>query len=320
MEKLAHYANFSFEYDLFNSITPQERMRINSELDYLFHLWGEESLLAVHELLPKDYISKIEALGFPKIHQTLFNEHSEYKNWVGSLGDIELERKLNSKITSFDLRNKLYPQPFDQFTFSTSEEFYNRSQKEKTYIIKKPYEMSGRGFRVVKPGMKLDLKSNGETFIAEEFVEILENISYIRAGKETYIIRHQNTKKFAYSGSYYYSNPNDVFQKIQGWKASFKEQLEKVVKAYDLIGAGDYFSIDGYIYKYENDLLFNPLGEVNHRKTMGMIGHKIHQRLASHKDILILFQPQKLIPENKHLLLSPPNRHFGLFLCENHNS
>jgi hypothetical protein len=314
MEEIVHYANFSFEFDLYQRLSSKKAAQYNKELDYLYSLFGECAPLAVHSLWEEEYLDRLVKLGYQRPKLVPYKQNENYQLWVGDPTNLKLEQKLNSKITSLNQREKYREQPFHSFIFQNASEFESQAKEGVEYLVKSPYAMSGEFFYKYRKGDSVDLPTISHDWIAEEYLEIVENISLVKIQNEYHFLRHLPSHKFAYAGTYYYPTIREFRQSLVPiWSPEFEEQLLDVARLYESLGAGEYFSIDAFLYRYKGQLHFNPLSEVNHRKTMGMITRKIGEHLLLNRSGMVSFNPSSRALSGA-VELSPGSRRFKLQL------
>lgn len=306
---IANKVNINYEFDLFE-ITHDEN-KINNELEYLYFLALDDAIaLFSNRDYSVEYLKHLEKIGFhiPAITR----KATHLTNWWGSLKDRELEKQLNSKVTSLKVAQKLgISHPASKIIEEESILLQHLKQfSQMKWVLKDPHLFSGKGFRF------FETDSASEIVIDQEY--ILEPWLNRKFDFGTIVYPDGSIKKHwnitdssgAYKGTFVKENgPNFPFEYPD-------EAISKVVKAYRELGATSTFSIDSMVYLDGETLKVLPLVEVNYRRSLGYIAHQIRKRLQ-HKMGLIFLLPSK---KHSHMKdhpslykLSPDDCYFSLY-------
>lgn len=220
----------------------------------------------------------------------LINKSDFSQNWWGDYQQIDLERKLNSKITSAEL---IQNHKWCERTFVIREDNdINFVPFDRTYLVKNPYGMSGQRFLTIDPALphgylifqiKQWIKSG--PLIVEPLLNRKFDFScYVFS--ETSQIYYQNMvdKHYQYKGTVFfnYLKPdiehlsfyNDL--SLKHWH-DYQHQVKEIISFYKELKPISGFSIDSFIY-FEDELKIRALSEVNYRRTMGRVTYELAKK------------------------------------------
>ncbi len=249
---------------------------INQALEFLALFIDDRPLLS-QKAYSEEYLKHVE--NFTGRRPTIIKA-SGWENWWGSLANIELERKLNSKEMSAELNLKEgWCQ--DTHIIKSSKDFPELREGQK-YLAKNPHGMSGQNFYLVS---KTDLNS-----LIKSFPVILEPLLNRVADFSHYVfpngmrVCYQNIvdKRYQYRGTVFrdFTNPTlerlKFYQEIdpEEWK-KFQLALDKIVEVYETAELKSGFSVDSFIYQDQGELKIRYLSEVNYRRTMGEVAFEL---------------------------------------------
>lgn len=279
--------NLDYEFALFD-----QNYRINNPqyenmikmFEYVF-FWinqsTEASLSNVAEYSSK-YIDYLKTTG---VSSTALRQTKDFTNWWGLLNDFELEKKLNSKITSALIGKEHQWGLFNGEIVSSMENVKGHIDifEIEDWIIKDPYAFSGKGFyRFQKSrlnALELNIFNDKKDFILEPYHKRVLDIG------KTYLLEQGRViesfcvgsviKNNAYRGGWS-TRDQSLFDKCV--KDIYLLDLEEYHHATDLIlqeylkmGAKDNVQIDSFFYWDNGQIKLYPLVEVNYRKTMGLM-------------------------------------------------
>lgn len=314
-------ANFDYEYQLYGlNSAPVSDFSKNLECLYFFSENTSAELLTQNQY-SEEYLNYVaETTGrFPTITRT-----GPAQFWWGSLTDIELERKLNSKITStqFAIENNL---AHDQTRIIKSVDEVACSSSSLTMVLKDPHQMAGRGFFQFdqsKIGQAQKWAAGKFPLIQEPWLKKNHDIgTYCFANGEMISYLNFSNQQGNYKGTRIWADPVDQLSELKSLNLDlFLENMTKIRDYYRAIGATDGFSIDSFTY--EDHCYY--LSEVNYRKTMGWTAYQMRKFLQQQKvGSLIIHKRQKIYKTVKELLalinhpdiilISPPENSFLLF-------
>ena len=143
---IEHRVNIDFEYELFDprfKASNRKYKKLCEEYEFIYFFMEKTELcLSTNRQYDQDYLYYIESIIENKIKLTDYNDNAI--TWWGSFEDIELEKKLNSKETSFKISEKLMILPEHSYLVKDAINWPKLNQNFK-YLIKNPFMMSGRG-------------------------------------------------------------------------------------------------------------------------------------------------------------------------------
>ncbi|MFZ8933752.1 MAG: hypothetical protein ACO2ZP_07635 [Bacteriovoracaceae bacterium] len=263
-----YFTNFNYEAQLQNKVrsTTLSQKEINRNYEFVyFFMEKEPSILINQNEYSQEYLEHISSLVLivPRF-QTIDDDVSF---WWGRLEDFELERKLNSKITSTKLAQRLKMCSAEtELIFSEKElqQYINRNSSCKDFFIRLPFSVSGQGCFRYQKGSKVSKRVKfDEGIIIEPYFQNVENFGcYISPTGE--FVRWKNfiTNNGRYIGG----------RILDGGKplTDYKAEMMIVLNEYMNLGAKEAIQVDSFSYEDKGVLKWYPLCEVNYRKTMGM--------------------------------------------------
>lgn len=277
---------------------------INQSIEYLaFFL--EAAPLFTSKKYSAPYLTYVESITghLPRIvHQ------GKAELWWGKLQNEGVERLLNSKITSTQLMLK---QGWGQDLHILKEvKDFEKLDLSKNFIIKDPFEMSGRGFTLLREYPSEDESKAWESkfqkspLIAEPLLERRYDFShYLFPDGHTICYQNLVDGRFQYKGTAFENwrdaKPENLpfYSEIDAseWK-HFQDALLTIRLVYQQLSQGLSeevgFSVDSFIYKQESKLKIHIMSEVNFRKTMGFICYLLAQKYAQQSPwARLLIQP-----------------------------
>lgn len=246
--------------------------KINESLEFLAFFLDERPVVTSKKY-SHEYFRYIELLT-DKAPHTVPEGRSE--NWWGSLENIELEKKLNSKEMSAEFNN-------DSFIISSVNELPDLSGK--TLLAKNPYGMSGQNFSMVEEGRLENLEvmlKNGKVVLEPFFDRIHDFSHYIYPNGVRVCYENIVDKKFQYRGTIFRDYTKPVPESLSFYKKietrewdSFSETLNEIIKLYATSEITTGFSVDSFIHREGNHLKIRALSEVNYRRTMGQVAFEL---------------------------------------------
>ncbi len=243
----------------------------------------------------KDYFCTILNDNYLMSPYSILTESSEFCSYYkikNSFPDIQIVKKVNSKIYSHHLSKRLFEGSKGKLLNSSSELFYSGKEllKKSHFIIKDQYGVSGNGNIVIDSENKLlsiykyidgqERKGKKTEFLLEPLLDKKIDFScqfeIDKSGKVN-IISIQQMKNNGFS-----------FFSIQTADSLFIEQLEQIGYFYqvneiamELFNEG-YF---GYVCLDSMQLQDNtiiPIVEINARKSMGLINYQLNRFLSNY--------------------------------------
>lgn len=319
--------NADYESVLFHG---RPSSKANETIEFLAFFLDSRPILTSKNY-SSEYLNHVESITGAR-PQTM--KSGEALNWWGALKDIELERILNSKITSFELALR---EGWTEGSILSPKELMATSVNE-VHLIKDPFGMSGRGFYKLVPGEELKLPVEIKTpVIIEPILKRRFDFSHY-VYPDGRVIAYQNMvdERFAYKGSIIEDKFSAKIQNLEFYNLisrdlwdKFESHLEIIQEHYTKAKPYGY-SIDSFIYDEEGKLLIHTLSEVNVRKTMGMLAHELciryggtnpwgmllltasHKEQGGHQFLKEKFKSE--MNDKKIILLSPEDSRFDVFL------
>lgn len=317
--------NADYETELFTG-GPGPKM-VNESLEFLSFFIVKDSILTQKNYSDSylDYIQTITN------HRPVLERSGKAQNWWGSLTDIKCERELNSKVTSTRLSIERGWTP-DAHVISNQSEIPNLVPGI-TYLVKDPFEMSGRGFSIIQNASEIKLQH--KTLIVEPLLKRKYDFStYVFPDGKMVTYENLVDAKFQFKGSVFIEKGEDLRNLSFYNEISFLEWEEFIKRRKEIIehfqaGIQPGFSIDSFVYEDEGELKIHALSEVNVRRTMGLTAYEIGMKLAADSSHWLfvmtkslkneggfLFMKNKLrslIEEKKIVILSPGDTRFEMF-------
>jgi len=314
--------NADYEIALFEKRASPEI--INHSLEFLA-LYLEDRPLCSSKEYKENFLQHIERVSGRKPEIV---KSKEWVNWWGSLSDLPLEQKLNSKEFTAELSQD------SQIITSIDELRINEGQ---TYLAKNPFGMSGQNLIVFKKGeesqIELLLKKT-KKLIIEPYLDRLADFSHYVL-PDGNMIAYENIvdQNFQYKGTIFndLANPSpgnlSFYNKISlhEWER-FHQELNLIVEEVKKSGVSGGYSVDSFIYKTRDGIKIRTACEINYRKTMGLVAYLLSTKFTSGKWSLFILgkglrRPDafsyvqntvKEVPGCLHL--SPGDTRFEMFL------
>ncbi len=284
---------------------------MNQALEFLAFYLQDLPVLTSREY-PPEYLEKVRNLTGknPKI-----TKHGKASNWWGPLVNLEREKWMNSKITSFRLALSHGWTEGGLFSIEDLQSFVS----EKPYLLKDPYNLSGKGLIPLRPGEKITLPSSltGE-LIVEPLLERKFDFSHFVFPDGTSIC-YENLvdERFQYRGTLF-SSTKDFTSKSLSFRdkvspekwLEFLSRLEVIKQHYGDPSPYGY-SVDSFVFEEDGEFNIHPLCEVNARRTMGLVAYELVKVLGrGSRAALTLKKPHF----KDAVLLSPEGVKFEIYL------
>ena len=317
--------NADYETELFTG-GPGPKL-VNESLEFLAFFLVKDSILS-QKNYSDEYLKYIEDLTG---HYPTIEKSGKAQNWWGSLSNIKLERELNSKVTSSQLSISNGWTP-DAHIVSNKDEL-PALKSGVSYLVKDPFEMSGRGFLIVKDISEIKLQN--KTLIIEPLLKRKYDFSFyvFPDGKEV-VYENLVDAKFQFKGSVFTNTGEDLRDlsfynevSLLEWE-NFLKRKNEIVAFYQK-GISPGFSIDAFIYEEAGELKIHALSEVNLRRTMGLTAYDLGIKFGeenSHWLFLITKSLKELggfafmhtrlaslVQQKKIIILSPGDTRFEMF-------
>jgi hypothetical protein len=314
--------NADYENELFFKKTSSPL--INQSLEFLSFFLNEEAIYST-KTYQESYLEYVSAISgqSPKIIA-----QGPYINWWGALQNLSVEQWWNSKMTSAKLNIDKGWDP--EIIIIDNEADLHKLKKDSSYLLKDPFEMSGRKFIVLQADQSAP-KLSPATYLAEPLLDRKFDFStYIYPDGR--IIHYENLvdKRFQYKGSIFSNLGHATIDNLSFFRMLpekswiiFQDQLAAVIQYYQKYPNQIGYSIDSFIYEENGELKIRALSEVNYRRTMGRVAYELANKYFSHMAWAGLF----IIPttdtplwkklgriEENCLILSPGDTRFEVLL------
>lgn len=278
---MQYIVNGEYELDLFKdelgSVRDEVKLNLRESLEFLFFFINQDSnsKLCSFRSYQESYFEYLKQLGVV-IPEVL--DGGEGKNWFGKLENLELEKKLNSKLYTYQLIKEMGYPIDSQFEVSSTDELSQaiQSNPDIKWLVKSPYLEGGMGFEVVTVGD--DLPNIRYGCVVEPLLERKLDIvyHYNPETKKELVYFGKCSPKGVYQGGLVFENPKmlEAFiaeKKMEGafnLLKTFWKKLAQKVNAYPL---NQPYTFDSFIYKNEKGYQAYPLTEINYRVNKGTL-------------------------------------------------
>lgn len=326
--------DLDYEASLFDShyqeLAPANQKTIR-EFEYVFFLVQKnKSILKNIRSYDKKYLEKLQALGF--VIPQLKPDAPLYDYWWGHHHDKELEKTLNSKLTSAEMA-KAFRWGFQEGAIVGNlqelKDHIGRFPLKEKWIIKRAHSFSGIGhYQFNRHSMDEDVltKILNEKILLEPVYERLFDIGttlVVENGilKRSFMVENFNSKAGGFKGGVGCSQV-DKFKKYIHEKYSYSlDELEKITlsigEKYLALGAKSNIQIDSFVYLESGELKLYPLVEVNYRKTMGLVIQALADHYPEAQRLEWKIESAKTLKSNPvgedWIKISPEGNHFQSF-------
>jgi hypothetical protein len=346
----SYLVDLDYESYLFNpNYHPNapEFLKINKEFEYVFFIVNKEKCILKNQRdYDKNYLNKMSKLGFviPEFNKVASNE----ERWWGNHHDYDLEKKLNSKLTSAALAQEFNWGFKNGKIVKSLEELKNHlydpsNQSFVEWIIKKPHSFSGQGhYRFSKDKINYFIieKVLTEPVLLEPLLERVLDLGTtfqlsgegkaddedVKINKQFTVLNFNNEQGGfrGGAGSHDQKKLSDyVLNKFGIDLTLLYQETEKIAQKYIELGAKKNIQIDSFYYKDPLTKEVKPyfLCEVNYRKTMGLVIQSLAD-MNAHYDIIEWHVRSKkeidldanFYTTGEQIRLSPDGTHFLSYL------
>lgn len=251
------------------------RLSLRASVEFLA-LWVQGNPLFASRPYSEEYLEYVRThSGFP----ATFTTHGAGENWWGDTADVERMRRLSSKTEFLHWWRSRWPL---EARACTDWDEVEAAVGDGPWLIKKSDGMSGRGhLRVnrlalvaLKPRLAHELAAG---VVVEPLYERTRDLSALWLPEEKRFIYYRNLidERFQWRGAILESeNQETLLVGTRDW-SSHLQQLQKDVSQQGYDGP---FSVDAFFYMKDGKEEFHPGSEMNPRKTMGWITHRLWQQ------------------------------------------
>jgi len=324
----AYFVDLDYENFLFDpNYLPSNSKNIAAirEFEYVFFLVNKEPCILKNlKNYSENYLNKLKELNF-YIPQ-LSPEVTVCENWWGSRKNIELERKLNSKITSAEIATKLncgFQNGKIVESLEAVQEYVNNLPFKK-YILKNPFSFSGIGHTLFEKEQIPLIKFNQPFLLEPVFDRVFDlGVTFqMNDGKfnRMFMVENFNNSKGSFKGGMGAKSVDKfieiIFNKYQFNLTPFLEKYNEIFEHYLSMGAKSNVQIDSFVYKDEFDqsLKLYQLVEVNYRKTMGLVIQGLAEHFEANFIEWRITHTSEYENNPEYLKLSPENNKFNSYL------
>jgi hypothetical protein len=274
--------NAEYERELFKAITGELPMDLllatRAARQYLFYYINKDPNLRLvsHNDLSSESIDYLLSKG---VILPQFVKNVEGSNWYGLLNDLELERKLNSKIYSYELLKSLGLLPDNFFLVNSVSEIEEVLSKTsiKKWVLKSPFLCGGLGFKFIECSDDLP-KILNSTYILEPFLERIIDMAVHFEPKtgESFPYISLIKQNGTYLGGKIYSNNDLMYSELKQY-GLYEAFNQNIVTANLIINELKKFklqqplTVDSFLYKEGDKVMPYPMCEINYRISMGTL-------------------------------------------------
>lgn len=314
--------NADYEITLFENKSPPKA--INQSLEFLA-LYLENRPLVTDKSYSKNFLQHVTKISG---YLPTFSSEINFENWWGSLKNIPLEKKLNSKEFSAHFS------PGTQIISNLTELQLKEGQ---TYLAKNPFGMSGQNFLRFRQGQEIELApllKKSKLLLIEPFLDRKKDFSHYVFSDGTYIA-YENLvdNHFQYKGTIFRNLKEPCYQSLSFYHEIDKSEWDRFEKEFQYIreimkkeGATEGYSVDSFTYFENGKLKIRTCSEINYRKTMGLVAWLLSNKYANETQASMLvlgqslkvsgsfeFIEEKIKKMNGCLHLSPGDTRFEVF-------
>ena len=291
-------------------------LKINREFEYVYFLvQKEKSCLKNCKKYTEKYLELLSQFSF--LIPSFSPKASCFEYWWGHRHGIELEKQLNSKLTSSKIakdNNWGFYNGAIITNLSELETHLGNHQKINRWILKSPDGFSGIGhyqFEASKLDKNILLTKINKAMLLEPVYQRVFDIGTtfeIENGKilRKFMVENHNSSFGTFRGGVG-SSSVDKFKKYIYRKYNYSldrldEYTDQIAACYLSLGAISNIQIDSFIYLENNELKLYALVEVNYRKTMGLVIQNLADRFDKYDfiDWKIVNTKEKI--EQSHIL------------------
>lgn len=275
----------SYLFDLKYDENSSQNQKIIKEFEYIFFLANKDDCILKNlKNYDKNYLQSLKDLGF--VIPALNPEAKSFQFWWGNRHNFEIEKKLNSKLTSAQVakeKNWGFERGAIVSSFKEIEEHVSRFPETKKWILKHPNSFSGIGhaqFESADIHQNMKLKTINESFLLEPLQNRIFDIGTTfeienSIIKRQFMVQNFNSPAGRFRGGAACVNV-EKFKRYILYKYNYNieplfKTTQDIASEYLKLGATSNIQIDSFIHEEEEELKLYALVEVNYRKTMGLV-------------------------------------------------
>lgn len=299
--EVIYRANFDYELELASVVAPKIRSQLNERFEWLT-FWAHPNESFSHtQTYPAEYLEHIKNYKeLPKFSRDFVTN----QNWWGKLENIELEKKLNSKLFAATLARDLFAFPFESYD--------GVSEIRPGMVAKLNYSVSGRGL-IQKNS---DRQAQHCTFQEPLYDRVCDIGSRYEHRDGSWRLLHRSFNQI--DGNFNFRGAQLDRQANTSYDLHSHDQKQMQLLEY-LSTQFEFSSIqfDSFLFRSGEQILAKPLCEINYRRTMIDVAYLILDQInatSAHfilrpikpMDLKVWQRVNSLCQSYLALLLSPP--------------
>jgi hypothetical protein len=258
-------------------------------LEYLFFFINRDPnlALATFQHYSETYLHYLTSLGLiiPKLKIGDGN-----LNWYGQLDDLNLEKRLNSKLFSYELLHKLYPERMFAIVNSKDQvEHFIANQQVARWVLKPPFGRGGVKFVLIDKQADIPSEFKTPMILEPWYNRILDVVLHYdpRTNEDYIYLSNISKEKGQYLGGKVFSSTDMMMKYIDGLGAgtvyeNLVLELQKILREIKKYKLKQPLTIDSFIYQHEKRLNFHPMTEINYRVNMGCLLKSLKKFIPDH--------------------------------------
>ncbi len=280
-----YLTNFDFEECLKKeNFQPPKYNKVSASLEFIFFwLCKKNEQLYTEKKYDQEYLAFIQQMRGQEVYFTQDKKTSLIPWWgkLESENDWLKEREVNSNITSQKIREKLNLNTLNSKLITNKDELNAyRADCDTQVVFKEEFGFSGRGLHFDTS------ESMSFPVVGEKYVQRVRDFGIRMTKDGHYLVQNLIDSKGAYKGSLV----KDKFEEGDSILTSSQKIFEHYRQQFSLSS----LQIDCFQYLEEGELKFNPLCEVNHRKSMGGLAWNLHKEFGDNVSLIALVHQRKL--------------------------
>lgn len=324
----AYFVDLDYENFLFDpNYLPSNSKNIAAirEFEYVFFLVNKEPCILKNlKNYSENYLNKLKELNF-YIPQ-LSPEFTTCENWWGSRINLELEKKLNSKITSAQIAKDLGCGFLNGKIVNSLDEItaHIKDLPFKKFILKSPFSFSGIGHTIFTKD-QVPLVQFHTPYLLEPVYDRVFDLGITFEMQDgifsrMFMVENFNNQKGSFKGGMGAGKLETfievIREKYQYDLTSHLDKYHQIFETYKKLGATGNVQIDSFVYRDEFDgsLKLYQLVEVNYRKTMGLVIQNLAEHFPAKYIEWRITHTSEYENQSDYIKLSPENNKFNSYL------